>query len=506
MIRKNDVCSKLESTWYRIDTLLKNDEERLKAYCEMFPTEDARQYEVRRKMYPQTFINISQDLISASTDIIFKSNVESGTKNKNSMLATFSENVIYSKIKLDYISMLREYLSNHLKAFGTVVVLMDKPKIKPVNRSDERINGMPYITIIDLLNVIDWEFDNDEMTWFKYKMKYRNPRVDPFETTDTKEYVYTWTKTDLIVSEGDTKESVINELSFTHNFGFVPIIVQSSFMYNPYDLIGNSPFMQTSNMILQANDMLNLRVYELKKHASALLVMNEESITNRNTRVDMYGESKIKKHDEGGQLLVSGDKDPFYLVKQLEVENLRICSEDYFQAALENERDMKSVIRKNSTGDLVEQSGIAKAIDREPMTFGIIAHEIDMENLTLKIMDSAAKILNVPNDYYIKFQRDIDARSQQQKYTDLKAAIDAQVEKFSETAMREVAKSSLSNISPDIETQQTINDEIDQWEPNKEAGIIENYLNETKEKPGEEKNKEENEEEEEDKGEEETKE
>lgn len=479
MIEQNEIIKSHLKKWDRIEVLLKNDEEKLKDYCERLPDENSIKYLRRQETFFKTFKNLTQGLLSNPIDTIFKQHPVSSVENTESLLSDFINNCIRNEINpIGLVDFIREFAAISLRAYGTIVVEINKPREYVASKSQERENGMPYISIIRLQDVLDWDFGgNGNLEWFTYKKKINPVRSNPFEMKAEKpiEYEITWTKTEYVVRNGN---KVNSEMSFVHNWGFVPIIIQATFLSDPYSSIGQSAMEETSNKIIVANNLLNMEFYELAKHAEAVLLWQEDSKTNKNTKIGTDGEQRTKKFDEDSGIEYAGPIAPAYLLKTLEVDRMHALAEYFFRAAIENERDLKSVTFSKSgiSGGTAAQSGVAKQVDIEPLTYSIIALEVDLEKMANKIAQGVANILKIPNDYTIQLSREVDVRSLNDKYAELKAAVDAEIKTLSPTAYKELAKVTFSGISGDPEIQTAINEEIDGYEPDKTSSLIDEYM------------------------------
>jgi len=462
-IPKNPQLEKKEKKWNQIEGLLDHNDDILIDYARQFPNETNSAFDARKKYFLETFINKSRDLISAPVNSVFGQAIKNNFGSENSLLKDFSENVILGSNLLDLKTYMRDYVAIGLRAYGNTITVIDKPKIAPVSREDERNGLLPYLSNVRPQDVLNWYLDTDgDFLWFAYRKLYQDVWLNPFEerTPDNKEFHFLWTKTDLIVR--DNQGNMNTDLSFKHNWGTVPIVWQTTFKTRPDDIIGNAAMEQTSNYIMTMNNLLNAGVHELYKHGGSLLLMPDDAITATNFTTDENGETIAKRQDKNGMFLYQGEIKPEYLVKQLEVDRMMQWAMFYAQEAADNERDLKSVAKKGTDGEMVQESGFAKVVDREPLTASLISLASSLETYAKKIYDKVSKIIKQQNDATFEFDKDFDLRSVQQKFEEIKAAQNASIGRMSPTMEKEMFKNVIGDITGDIDVQKTVTQEIDE--------------------------------------------
>jgi len=446
--------------WKRAKLLIENSEDDIaQAYCWQLPNESSADLIRRRDTFGTTFVNMAQDLVSAPGNAVFRNGYDLTFKNPNSLLSTFADNVTRSNDPVPFARYLKDHVSVGLRTYGTIFTVIDKPPIIARSRKEERENGSPYLNNIHPLDVLNYQYVDKSLLWFAYKVNWQPVWKDPTKPApDSEEVTVIWTKSEMIVldSNGDT----MRDKTFAHNYGFVPVVVQGSFLPNPNDVLGQSAFEQTSNMLISANNMLHLAVWELMKHGSALLMMHEESVTGSNMGNDETGETLLKTQAQSKVLMWGGEKEPNYLIKELEVEKLNTQADMYFRTAVENERDLKSVVKKGD-GGIVAQSGLAKAIDREPLEGNLVALADDLEIYASKVFSMVSKILGVKNDANLEFDTDYDLRGEADKWSEVEAAIRVKYGQITPTGLATKYKDITPMLTNDPDLQARINEEID---------------------------------------------
>jgi hypothetical protein len=456
--RRKEIAEKL-LVWDEIDTLMKNDESKIMEYfCYQLPNENTKKFQFRRSIFSRTFINFSRDLILAPIDAVFRNGC---TIQTNDLISeTFVENVTGNFNKIDLKTWLQFYVAPYLRAYGTVVTVIDKPPEFYADKENESKNGNLYLSIIDLQNIVDFEIQNGEFIWFAYTKKESSPRLDPLNIkTAEKNVLCILTKDELIM-----QDTLGNRESIPHSFGFVPVLVESTFLASPNDVFGLSAFTQTRNFIVTANMYLNCAAFELFKHSSAVMAIHEEHIGAINTQVDSDGGVNQKRQNSDDTLVLAGSKDvpfPQYLVKNMEVDKLKDMADYYFACAIENERSLKSVTKNNFGGDIAEQSGFAKLIDREPVVANYISLTHSLQSYVQKLDRVIEHVFGIEDSISIRFDTKYDLRPLEQKFAELKLAQEAGIEDVTETGLRELWKSIVSDMTQDSDTAGIINEEID---------------------------------------------
>lgn len=457
----SDLLAKRDK-WERIEKMLAHDETAFSSapFCIKLPDESQAAYSERCKYFPTNFINPAMDLVSAPSDALWKNGYKFAFDNEGSMLRTFAENCVRANDKTPYMRYLHDYIAVGLRGYGTSFTVVDKPDAELKSRAEERVGGMPYLVDVRPLDVVNYAHSGGKLVWFAYRRKIGDLWADPTTPApEDQEVICVWTATEFFMINADGV--VLTDKTREHNWGFVPVVIQSSFLSNANEILGSWAFDQTSNMLITANNLNHIGVFELFKHGNSMLLLHEESISASNMSTDAAGNTKLKKQAKGRVLQWAGEHAPEYLVKELAVEECRQFAEYYFHEAAANERDLKSVANKGTSGEVVQESGFAKMIDREPLEGNLAALADDLELATNKIFDIVASMLRVENDCVLQFDRNFDLRSYKQKLEEIKTSIDVRLGEVSPTALTESYKRLTAEISNTPEIQDTINAELD---------------------------------------------
>lgn len=462
----------------RIEILLDQDEDKIVSeFCKQLPNENDKTFENRKKTFLDTFLNITQDLVTAPVNSVFAQGYKLEYKSDRSVIKKFHENVTRTNEKTTIQKYMKDFVGMYLRSYGSVCTIIDKSNTQFFNREDELENGMPYLTNIRLQDLVSWELDEEgNFKWVVYKKTFAETWENPFQKEQPPGYEVEcmYTKYDYIVRKknGD----IINELSYPHGWGFVPVIVQGSFLLKQSDIIGNAAMFQSSNSIINMNNNLNVGNHELYKHGGALLLMHDESIIGSNAKTNEEGDVEVKKHDNDGLLTWGGEEIPAYLLKEIQSQEFMNWALFYKQSAIDNERDLKSVAKKGSSGEQVQESGFAKMIDREPLEANLVSLSEDLEIWNTKVSDMISKIMEAENDSSTEFDKDYDLRSLKQKYEELKLAIDNKIEKVSLTLFKEQYKNIAADVTRNTDALTIIHKEMDDYVPEEESEELDNIL------------------------------
>ena len=479
-IAQNGIITKKLKKWDRVTALLSNDEELIeKNFMRRFPNEAQHQYDSRKKYFVETFINSTQDLVSAPVNSVFGQGIKSDFEKKNSMLRTFHENVTLGNDPASFNKYLKDYVGVGLRSYGNVFTVVDKPRVENTSRLDEREQGMPFLSNITPQRVLNWLILEGELQWFAYESSFQDPWTDPFQTVEpTGKSITCLITKDAFIAK-DAEGTIVPELSYNHGWGFCPVVMQSSFLVDPNDVIGNAAMDQTSNMIITAGNLLNLWVHELYKHGGSLLMIPEDAITATNFETDKQGHSKIKKQDSDGAMNYDGEIAPAYLVKELVVAEIQEAVSFWMQRAVENERDLKSVVKIGSEDvGKANSSGVAKMMDREPLESNLTSLAEDFETYTKRVDTMVAAILLVENDHVFEIDKSFDLRPLQQKFDEIESANVVNVGRISPTMHKEMYKNIIGDITRDQDVQKEIAKEIDASETVEDEidGITKNLI------------------------------
>lgn len=463
IIPQNGIISKKIGKWDRVSALLENDEDKIvDNFMIQFPNEANHQFVSRKKYFVETFINTAQDLVSAPVNSVFGQGIKDDYGSDSSMMKTFHENVTLGNDPATFKKYLKDYVGIGLRSYGNVFTIVDKPRNEVKSRLEERKSGMPFLSNVAPQSVLDWLILDGELQWFAYQSAYQEAWLDPFNQDQPKSKPVTCLidKNQFLAKDPDGQ--IVPELSYEHGWGFCPVVMQPSFLVDPNDVIGNAAMDQTSNMIITAGNLLNLWGHELYKHGGSLLLMPDDAVTGSNFEAGKDGQTKMKKQDDGGVLPYAGEIAPNYLVKELVVKEIQEAVSFWMQRAVENERDLKSVVKIGSEDvGKANASGVAKIMDREPLESNLTSLAEDFETYTKRVDEMVATILGVTNDHIFEIDKSFDLRPLQQKFDELESANTVQLGKISPTMQKEMVKNMVGDITRDQEKQKEINKEIE---------------------------------------------
>jgi len=435
-----------------------------------FPNESAQTRKTRAGLFKPGFRNITLDLLSAIIDAVFQEPINLQFKDEAGVLAKFSEDVTRGGEQINLLQYAKDFCAMSLRSYGQIWTVLDKPNYLAPSFEDELKNGLPYITNISPASVWNYEIIDGVMQWFAYKVIYKPRWEDPTQDPpQVKKEFRIWTRDELIIKDSDTDKIVSRT---PHNFGFVPVIYQSFFL-PPEDntIIGIAPFFTTSNLIIMANNMKSVADMELTKFGNSVLLVNEQAISSMNNEVDELGESHVKLHDTKGwnQYIYHGEIPPQYLTKELNsIDKADTRAEMYFQWAIDNEKTMRSVMKKGATGQDLSESGIAKSFDAMPVLAGLRSTASDLESWCNKVLLMVYRVMNLgdpekaKDTYTCEFPKTFDIAQ-----TTLSERLKEVGEMYainypSETGIKEALKKITPQISTNKDTADMINEEIDE--------------------------------------------
>ena len=455
---------KHQDEYNRIKILIESDESKYSSdvFCLKLPNEPSNAREVRKKLFTPSFRNITLDLLMSPVEAIFKEKIRLDFEDKEGVLSDWTKKVTCGQDEISLLQYAKENCAISLRGYGMIWTVIDKPNYEASSMADELENGMPYITNISPLNVLNYEFVNGEMIWFAYKREYSEPWIDPtMDAPECKKQICIWTKTDFIVSEdGQVKEIT------PHNFGIVPVVYQSFFLPPDEDtIVGITPFFTSSNLIIFANNMKSIADMELAKHGNSVLLCHEQGISAMNMETDSGGTPRTKLQDAAGfnVYVWHGEKPPAYLTKDLAAVTIADDrAQMYFAWAIDNEKSMRSIMKAGASGEDIAESGISKTFDAAPVLASLTATSQDLESWTKKVLSMIAKILNVDkSEYVVEFPSrfDIAQRELEKRLADIKTM--TEIGYPSDRGLRTAWKRLTAELTPNAEEQEEINKEID---------------------------------------------
>jgi hypothetical protein len=461
----NPDIEKRAQKYERTRILFQDDEQTLRddntyTYCFKLPHETQTEYNFRKNIFINGFINPTLELINAPGNVIFREAPKEEIP-EDSLTHEFAENVLRSKgNKISLTRWMQDIASPMFRLNGTVFVVMDMPPDITTSLQDQKDRMVyPYINFINPGDVINWEMEIGEFSWFAYKTCSRLPWTDFTKAPPRMlKEIHVWDKVNLIIYRNGQQPEVK-----PHNFGFVPIIYQTSYPDSYNGVIGDCTFFTTAKLIFSAMNFLTCANIEVLKFSASLLLMAQQAVVAENSDIDNEGKITLKKHYDETTLIYGGDKPPQYLTKDL--QSIPVARDQYrlyMAEAIENEKSNKSMGNKGVDGTDVMQSGIAKAIDRDPIEANIVSTATDCESLHKKILVMAAQMLEEKeDDISVEYEKKYDIKSFEDKLNNLKTIVTDIKGYPSITGKREMYKSITPGITEDPEIAKTINDEID---------------------------------------------
>ncbi len=438
-------------------TLL-DDEKHL--YCFRLPHDKATEYRYRKSIFVNSFINPTLELVNAPGNVIFRSAPKEEIP-EGSLTNKFSSNVtLSSNNQISLTRWMQDIASPMLRLNGTAFVVMDTPKETPISKQDQIDRRIyPYINYINPANVLNWEMQNGEFVWFAYEAYSRLPWLDPTQKAPRgQKETHIWDKEKLSIYRGNATAEIK-----PHEYGFVPIIYQAAYCGSDNNIVGDSTFFTTAKLIFSAMNFMTCANMELLKFSSSLLMFPQNAICAENSTVDDNGKTVLKRQYDDTVIVYSGEKEPGFLTKDLDsipaaVNQYKI----YMAQAIDNEKSAKSLGKAGVDGADIAQSGIAKAIDRDPIEANIVSTATDCEALHRKILNMAAKMLEETTEKIsVEYEKKYDIKSFETKLENLKKFVTDIKGYPSITGKREMYKSVTEGITEDAEIAKTINNEID---------------------------------------------
>ena len=443
--------------WDRIEALYEHNEPAITEYCKRFPNESKETFANRKSFYSRQFINPTTDLISGPVNTIVTNGCTEEFDNEKGTLRDWSLNVTQGEEKISLTEYIAMFVLPYLLSYGNVIIVIDKPQGIAANIEQEKKNYRPYLCMVRPQDIMDWQKENGELLWITYKVKYQKPRKYATDPLKAVELVYEWNRTELIVRENN---KIRPDLSHTHNWGFVPVVLQAAILTSPKDTIGKSTFFETSNMLLTYNDHLSKLNSDIYKSINRL-VEHEDSIGNYNSSVDANGRKIEKMADNNSKYYYSGDKPPEYIKMEIDIKDKLDMAIYYFEKAVENERDAKSVQKKGATGSTVAESGISKIVDRDPIEAKLDATAKDGEAVYHKIMNMINKIFKKDEGFTFEYNKDYNLTPMSVMIDNIVKAESSKLSAMTETGYKKLYKNLTPLLTDDKEEAQEINNEIE---------------------------------------------
>ena len=450
--------------WKRINVLVEEDEKSYAdpLYFTSFPNEDAQEKQNRKTNYVNGFYNPSQDLINASGEYILRQSI-TRTSTSAEIEAFFSSADRSGQSLNDFV---KNQISPNLTAYGTVFAVVDKPRAVAQTKAEEMATGMPYLCVLNPLQVLDWAYaESGDLEWFRYCQGSQQDRANPFGDipSSSLEYV-TWTRNDYYRHDNGGNEIE----SFTHNFGIVPVAIQAAFLIDANKTIGKSTFFSGSRQIFMGNSLLSKANQEILKYGSVLL-MSTMDIDPRQRERDLDPLTNLpmlNSKTADGNVLSTGDmaNPPSYLEKDISVvDKANGQAQKYFEWAAHGEATGQTAMPLQDA-QAAPQSGVAKAYDFKDVDANLHAKAQDLQAMEEQIVSIVANELGIKNPVFsIKYPTSFDVDSFEDKIAQV--ADLARISFASETGKKIAMKRITNELTQDDKERSIINDEIDLSKP-----------------------------------------
>lgn len=447
----------IQDDWTRVKILVEGDKSKYLSpdFFLPLPNEKYVSRISRGAHFKKGFINPTQSLIHTKSDFISKKGVNRESK-IDALIKFMAKADQYGQTLGEF---MKSQASPNLAAYGTVFAVVDKPRQVFDNKEQELKSGLPYLTILDPLDVVNWSWAKDgSLQWFRYKAPPVVDDTNPFEipVAVEKDFI-TWTKNKYFrhTASGEQKDSI------DHNWGIVPVAIQASFIIDSNRTLGRSSFFDSSDYLIMGNTNLSIANQEIFKYGSALLLMSQMDLGDGNIVKDRDPNTNLRKlaHEtmEASDVMPIQDLQnaPRYLTKDIQIiDKAKAQAEFYFDLAVENEKSAKSVQNADKA-----QSGIAKGFDFADLDAVLATHAGHCEDLEKKILSIVSIIMKANQDFTVQYPRTFDTKGFAEKIAEIKELIAA---KFpSKKGMAEAYKSLTPEISTNEETQSEINQEIE---------------------------------------------
>lgn len=446
--------------WERIRVLVEEDEKRYSdpKYFTSFPNEDAQEKEIRRSSFVNGFFNPSQDLVNAPGEYILRQAIVR-TSTSAEIEAFYSKADRSGQSLNDFV---QNQICPNLTAYGTVFAVVDKPRLVADTKAHEMALGMPYLCVLNPIQVMDWAYSDDGgLEWFRYCQGSEQNRNDPFGDVPVSalEYV-TWTRTDYYRHDKGGKQIE----QFTHNFGVVPVAIQSAFVVDANKTIGKSTFFSGSRQIFMGNNLLSKANQEILKYGSVLLMSTMDTDPRQRERdIDPATNlPRMNNKTSEGNVLSTGDmaNPPSYLEKDISVvDKANAQAIKYFEWASRAEATGQTAMPLQDA-QATPQSGVSKAYDFQDADANLHAKAQDLQSIEKKIIAIVAAELGIKNpEYSIQYPTSFDVDSFQDKVSQV--ADLTRINFGSDTGKRIAMKRITNDITQDEAERDIINSEID---------------------------------------------
>jgi hypothetical protein len=456
---KHPEVKRLESTWERIRILVEEDEAKYVDFLTKLPREEEDDYKRRKESYLLGFTNPSQELVTVPGDYILRRSVDRKTDSAD--LQAFIAKADRSGQSLN--DFVRNQASPMLTAYGTVIAVVDKPRVLAASKADERNRAMPYISILGLDQVRTFRWGKDgSLAMFRYWQAAETEADNAFTmpSEGAGQYV-TWTKTEWFLH--NEKGELIDYLQ--HGFGVVPVVIQAAFTMDGRRTLGKSTFFSSSRHILMGNKHLSVANYEIEKYGRILMVhrddWDEDQVT-RQKEADTNLPKMTSKAAESKIMRVSDMANrPAYLVSDIEIiDKANEQAWKYFGLAAETESSGREANPLSGQKEGSPQSGVAKAYDFQDMNANLYAKAMDLQEFEKSALAVVAIIQRYKGPISVKYPETFDLRGFKEKIEEV--SLLKGIEYASPTGLRLAMAGLTNHITADESLRKTIDTEIKQ--------------------------------------------
>lgn len=467
-MKKHPELEEVEDAWERIEVLIDEDEDDYNQadFMLKFPNESKKRYDERKEAFTMGFINKAGQLIRAKGDSVYKKEII----RTNLTPSQEKFNQACDKSGQSFQELMHNEVAPVLAAYGTVFAVLDKTKEPLVNREQELTKGIPYITILENDQLIDFEWGDDgELLWVAYLVDAPIDRTDPAKPKNpwgtNKTGIAIWDRNQFVIKNNALNKDL--QAPIPNQFGFVPVVIQAQYV-KPNHTIGRSTFFSGSRYILMGNNLKAAANNEVFKGASSTLLMNiqdygEESSGGSiehpvNPETNLKAIHKQTHDQENIMLYVDPANKPEYLSKDLElIEIASKQSDAYFELAAENE---KTSIDQQAQSLTAPESGVSKGYDFESINKMLTAFGNALNHFENQAFRMVAKMNGEnPEKQNIQYPDDYDVKDYNDRVNFVKN-LKAAGYTF-KAGLREAYKALTSEITSSKETQEKINAEID---------------------------------------------
>jgi len=451
---------KVKAIWKQIKVLKEEDCESYVKFMLRIPNESQQAVKDRAPGFVRGFINPTQMLLRSKGDAVFKKEVQ--RRKLSAGQDAFAKRADRSGQTLHEI--MQNEVAPSLAAYGTVFAIMDKPPGPFANKQLEFESGLPFLTILDPMQVIWFSWAKDgKLDWFMYYVNAPDDTSDPWNIQrdpkwKTPQGIALWTRTKFSVRSPNNK-NLFYVPPTPHDFGCVPVIIQAQYL-EPGHTVGASTFFSSSDYIVMSNNLENASNNEVFKNANSTLTMDiedwddeQQPVHERNPQTNLKELTK-QTHDVKNVMLYKTNK-PEYMTRDLKLIELAAArAKKYFDLAVDNEKNALSVKQIS-----LPQSGVSKGYDFVDVNNMLSGFATALERFEVQAIGMGGDMLDEASAFEIVYPQDFDVGSFLERLDFVQGLKTAAFP--SKTGMREAYKTLVPQITPDPDKQAAINKEID---------------------------------------------